>query len=398
MRSAVPLTVLCLGCVGHQSRPTTGVTPVPEAVAPPDLDAMLLPPVAGQLALWVNQPANFAIVGVAPQGGAYVLYQQTALDAVPASGYIYVPRNGSEPDVGYDQIYLVASTDTLNLATRSLDDMTARAGVIDAYDVEIAHRDTLPCWDPLDPRLRVTDHPVVIPPGAPACRRLERSYQVVAGHRGFFVVYPTRPAPKPGVLHRKPGIRLDTGDERALRTLAARDQWHAITHAGEPGTELVRALGYVRVDDHWVLGRANPVLAIAHGEVRDILNGAIGTLRGPASALVMESTGRVSEVITSTWATASVDHWMAPGNRGVTAIEAIESRGERGGESSRGASYGYETGRSSARYESSRYESRPSSASVSSYHEAPASHSGYSAPSAPAPSGGGSSGGGGHRP
>ena len=71
------------------------------------LEAMLLPPVDGQLALWVNQTANFAVVGVAPDHGADILYQQTALEGVPVSGYIYVPRG----DAGYDRVYLVASKD-----------------------------------------------------------------------------------------------------------------------------------------------------------------------------------------------------------------------------------------------------------------------------------------------
>lgn len=55
------------------------------------LQAMLLPPVDGKVALWVNQPAYFAVLGVGPERGAEVLYQQTALEAVPANGYVYVP-------------------------------------------------------------------------------------------------------------------------------------------------------------------------------------------------------------------------------------------------------------------------------------------------------------------
>ena len=51
------------------------------------LQAMLLPPVDGRLALWVNQPAYFAVLGVGPERGTEVLYQQSALEAVPESGY-----------------------------------------------------------------------------------------------------------------------------------------------------------------------------------------------------------------------------------------------------------------------------------------------------------------------
>jgi hypothetical protein len=50
--------LLCLGRA--RSRLTT-------ATAPAEIDAMLLPPVDGQLALWVNQPTNFAVTGAMPR-------------------------------------------------------------------------------------------------------------------------------------------------------------------------------------------------------------------------------------------------------------------------------------------------------------------------------------------
>src|SRR5580700_9873714 len=85
--------LLCLGCAG--SRLTT-------APAPAEIDAMLLPPVGAQLALWVNQPTNFAVIGASQDHGAAVLYQQTSLQGVATSGYVYVPQG----DAGYDRVYL----------------------------------------------------------------------------------------------------------------------------------------------------------------------------------------------------------------------------------------------------------------------------------------------------
>lgn len=79
------------------------------------LQAMLLPPVDGKLALWINQPANFAVLGVGPERGTEVLYQQTALEAVPESGYVYVPMR-ADPDVDYEQVYLVASPAPIDLS------------------------------------------------------------------------------------------------------------------------------------------------------------------------------------------------------------------------------------------------------------------------------------------
>src|SRR5262249_49167236 len=76
----------------------------------------------------------------------------------------------------------------------------------------------------------------------------------------------------------KPGVRLQPADEHVLHWLAAKDQWHAITHAGEPGTELPRALGYVQVGGQWVMGRANPLLASTHAQVREIMMQPSGRL------------------------------------------------------------------------------------------------------------------------
>jgi hypothetical protein len=76
---------------------------------------MLLPPVDGRVALWVNQPAYFGVLGVGSERGTEVLYQQSALEAVPESGYVYVPTRG-DPDVDYEQVYLVASPSPIDLS------------------------------------------------------------------------------------------------------------------------------------------------------------------------------------------------------------------------------------------------------------------------------------------
>lgn len=88
------------------------------------LQAALLPPVDGKMALWVNQPSYFAVVGVGPERGAEVLYQQTALEAVPSNGFISVPTHPeavaapemAEPDADYEQVYLVASPTPIDVS------------------------------------------------------------------------------------------------------------------------------------------------------------------------------------------------------------------------------------------------------------------------------------------
>jgi hypothetical protein len=271
MRSVVPLAVLCLGSVANLSRPASGQTPT--APEPRALDAMLLPPVDGRLALWVNQPANFAVIGVAPQGGVDILYRQTALDGVPASGYVYVPRAGAEPDAGYEQIYLVASHDNLDLSGKSIEDVIQHAGIADGYDVDTAAR---PCFDN---RRYFQDRPIVVQ--EEPCPHLRRGYQITSGHRGFFVV----PRRTPPAVHPKPGIRLETGEERVLRWLAAEDQWHAITHHGEPGTELTQAL------------RVNPRFSYASEQMRE---------SGSRESASVSSTNQASH--TSSSASASSSH------------------------------------------------------------------------------------------
>jgi hypothetical protein len=285
MRSAWWVAVLCLGCAG--SRPTT--EPAPVAANGPPLDAMLLPPVDGQLALWVNQPANFAVVGVAGERGADVLYQQTALDGVPKSGYVYVPQG----DAGYDRVYLVASREPIDL-TSSLDNAMTGAKVVDAYAADTVRLDSLRCEDG---RLSLVRTRIVSenPPRTreeeqkfAECyqqqRQIEAQRRPIAAGRQFFVVakgttQPTHkslpPGYKPPKLVPKPGFGsgpgLGRGDERTLRWLASKDQWHAVTHNGEPGNELPRAaVGYM-----------------ARGgvsQVRAIMNGSQNSVRGTGSS------------------------------------------------------------------------------------------------------------------
>jgi hypothetical protein len=290
--------LLCLGCAG--SRLTT-------APAPAEIDAMLLPPVDGQLALWVNQPTNFAVIGTTQEHGADVPYQQTALQGVPMSGYVYVPQG----DAGYDRVYLVASHDPIDL-TGSLDDAIAGANVVDAYAADTVGLDSLRCKDgrlSLVRRTIVTTHPKltrVNDERFAECylqHHFERQRYALAAGRQFFAMQPGKPAPttkkflppgyKPPKLVPKPGTRLDRSDQRALRWYAAKDQWHAITHNGEPGTELPRALGYVRYGSVWVPRWGNAMLGGAHEEVRAIVNGNVGSVHG-TTALVMEPTGRIA--------------------------------------------------------------------------------------------------------
>src|SRR5579862_46202 len=132
------------------------------------LQAMLLPPVDGKLALWINQPAYFAVLGVGPERGTEVLYQQTALEGVPASGYVYVPMRADAvpapqlagPDADYEQVYLVASPTPIDLsafpsARRDVDPATpadfhdesmryvlASSSVVDGYQ----YADTVDRW------------------------------------------------------------------------------------------------------------------------------------------------------------------------------------------------------------------------------------------------------------
>ncbi|HSY83075.1 MAG TPA: hypothetical protein VK807_15005 [Gemmatimonadaceae bacterium] len=277
--------LLCLGCAG--SRLTTAPTPA-------EIDAMLLPPVDGQLALWVNQPTNFAVIGATQAHGADVLYQQTALQGVPLSGYVYVPQG----DAGYDRVYLVASHDPINL-TGSLDDAIAGANVVDAYAADTVGLDSLRCNDgrlSLVRRTIVIKHPErtrVDEERFAECylqHHFERHRYALAAGRQFFAMQPGKPAPttkkflppgyKPPKLVPKPGTRLDRSDQRALRWYAAKDQWHAITHNGEPGTELPRALGYVRYGSVWVPNWGNAMLGGAHEEVRAIVNGNVGSVHG----------------------------------------------------------------------------------------------------------------------
>ena len=104
--------VFLMGCASQMAR-----TPV---------QAMLLPPVDGKLALWINRPAYFAVLGVGQERGAEVIYQQTALDAIPASGYVYIPMptapvaapEMAQPDAEYEQVYLVASSTPIDLSRR----------------------------------------------------------------------------------------------------------------------------------------------------------------------------------------------------------------------------------------------------------------------------------------
>jgi hypothetical protein len=283
--------LLCLGCAG--SHLTT-------APAPAEIDAMLLPPVDGQLALWVNQPTNFAVIGATQEHGAEVLYQQTALQGIPMSGYVYVPRG----DAGYDRVYLVASHDPIDL-TGSLDDAIASANVVDAYAADTVGLDSLRCTDG---RLSLVRRTIVNKNDErfASCyleSHFERNRYALAAGRQFFAIQPGKPAPttkkflppgyKPPKLVPKPGTRLDRGDQRALRWYAAKDQWHAITHNGEPGTELPRALGYMRYGSVWVPRWGNAMLGGAHREVRAIVNGNVGSVHG-TTALVMEPTGRIA--------------------------------------------------------------------------------------------------------
>ncbi len=277
-RSVLVSLVVCAGAhlLGAQE---------PVAATDQPLDAMLLPPVDGQLALWVNQPANFAVVGVAPDHGAAILYQQTALEGIPASGYVYV-RPG---DAGYDRVYLVASRDSLDLSG-TLDDAMASASVLDAYATDTTHWDKVQCSDGdlvLVRTNRIDDRdfsgrilwrlPGGCPPNYPVEGKRYQHPYMFAGGRGFFIV--NRPAPthkslppgyRPPRFYPNLGGRLSIADQHALRWLAAKDEWHAVTHNGEPGTELPRALGYVQSHGEWVLGRSNPALAAVRKEVRAI--------------------------------------------------------------------------------------------------------------------------------
>jgi hypothetical protein len=338
--------LLCLGCAG--SRLTT-------APAPAEIDAMLLPPVDGQLALWVNQPTNFAVIGTTQEHGADVLYQQTAFQGVPTSGYVYVPQG----DAGYDRVYLVASHDPIDL-TGSLDDAIAGANVVDAYAADTVGLDSLRCKDgrlSLVRRMIVGKNPKRTYEDEERfanCyleHHLERQRYTLAAGRQFFAIQPGKPLTthkflppgyKPPKLVPKPGTELGRSDQRALRWYAAKDQWHAITHNGEPGTELPRALGYVRYGGVWVPRWGNALVASAHEEVRAIVNGNVGSVRG-TTALVMEPTGRI--------ATAE-----------VSVSRGFSSQGTPRVEYSTGGGAGY----------------------TSSYHEA-ATHASYSAPSYSAP-------------
>jgi hypothetical protein len=283
--------LLCLGCAG--SRLTT-------APAPAEIDAMLLPPVDGQLALWVNQPTNFAVIGASQEHGADVLYQQTALQGVPMSGYVYVPRG----DAGYDRVYLVASHDPIDL-TGSLDDAIAGANVVDAYAAYTVGLDSLRCNDG---RLSLVRRTILSKNDERLANcylehHSERQRYALAAGRQFFAIQPGKPAPttkkflppgyKPPKLVPKPGTHLDRSDQRSLRWYAAKDQWHAITHNGEPGTELPRALGYVQYGSVWVPRWGSSLLGNAHEEVRAIVNGNVGSVHG-TTALVMEPTGRIA--------------------------------------------------------------------------------------------------------
>jgi hypothetical protein len=339
--------LLCLGCAG--SRLTT-------APAPAEIDAMLLPPVDGQLALWVNQPTNFAVIGTTQERGADVLYQQTALQGVATSGYVYVPQG----DAGYDRVYLIASHDPIDL-TGSLDDAIAGANVVDAYAADTVGLDSLRCKDG---RLSLIRRTIVSKSPAPTredeervadCyleHHFERQRYALAAGRQFFAMKPGKPAPthkslppgyKPPKLVPKPGTRLGRSDERSLRWYAAKDQWHAITHNGAPGTELPRALGYVRYGSVWVPRWGSTLPGNAHEQVRAIVNGNVGAVRGN-TALVMEPTGRIS--------TAEVSVSREFSSPGAPRVEYSTSGGA-----------GY----------------------TSSYHEA-ATHASYSAPSSSAPS------------
>lgn len=362
MPRAVWLAMLaCLGCAG--ARPTTEPAPVAA------IDAMLLPPVDGQLALWVNQPGNFAVIGVAQAHGADVLYEQTALQGVPASGYVYVPRG----DAGYDRVYLIASRDPIDL-TGSLDDATAGANVVDAYAADTVGLDSLRCNDGRLFLIRRT-----IASGNPKRTReederfaecylqhhFERHRYAIAAGRQFFAMNPGKPAQpthkslppryRPPKLVPKPGTHLERSDERALRWYAAKDQWHAITHNGEPGTELPRALGYVRYGTVWVPKWGNTLLGTAHDQVRAIVNGTVGSVHSK-TALVMEPTGRI--------ATAEVSVSRGFSSQGAPRVEYTTSTG-------------WSNHAGVAAYSPSGYSSG--------YHES-AGHISYSAPSYSAPS------------
>ena len=289
--------LLCLGCAG--SRLTT-------APAPAEIDAMLLPPVDGQLALWVNQPTNFAVIGTTQERGADVLYQQTALQGVPMSGYVYVPRG----DAGYDRVYLIASHDPIDL-TGSLDDAIAGANAVDAYAADTVGLDSLRCTDGRLSLVRRT----IVSKNPKRTREdderfancylehhFERQRYALAAGRQFFAIQPGKPLTthkflppgyKPPKLVPKPGTQLGRSDQRALRWYAAKDQWHAITHNGEPGGELPRALGYLKVGTDWVPDHVDPRLASADREVREIVNGSVGALR-TRTALVMEPGGVIA--------------------------------------------------------------------------------------------------------
>ncbi len=363
--------LLCLGCAG--SRLTT-------APAPAEIDAMLLPPVDGQLALWVNQPTNFAVIGATQEHGADVLYQQTALEGVPMSGYVYVPQG----DAGYDRVYLVASHDPIDL-TGSLDDAIAGANVVDAYAADTVGLDSLRCKDgrlslvrrtivSKDPkRTREDDERFA---NCYSEHHFERQRYALAAGRQFFAMQPGKPTQKkflppgykPPKLVPKPGTRLDRGDQRALRWYAAKDQWHAITHNGEPGTELPRALGYVRYGSVWVPRSGNAMLGGAHEEVRAIVNGNVGSVHG-TTALVMEPTGRI--------ATAEVSVSRGFSSQGAPRVEYSTGGGS-------GYTSSYHEAATRASYSAPSYSAPTSTAS---------SHESSSAPSAPS---GSSSGG--HRP
>jgi len=312
--------LLCLGCAG--SRLTT-------APAPAEIDAMLLPPVDGQLALWVNQPTNFAVIGTAQEHGADVLYQQTALQGVPMSGYVYVPQG----DAGYDRVYLIASHDPIDL-TGSLDNAIAGANVVDAYAADTVGLDSLRCNDgrlSLVRRTIVSKNPKRTSEDDERLancyseHHFERQRYALAAGRQFFAMKPGKPTHKslppgyrPPKLVPKPGTQLGRSDQRALRWYAAKDQWHAITHNGEPGTELPRALGYVRYGSVWVPRWGNAMLGVAHEEVRAIVNGNVGSVHG-TTALVMEPTGRIAtaQVSVSSQGTARVEY-LTGGGAGYT--------------------------------------------------------------------------------
>jgi hypothetical protein len=66
-------------------------------------------------------------------------------------------------------------------------------------------------------------------------------------------IYP--PGKGKGVPHRPPKIEPKPEIDRTMRYLAAKDEWHALTHHGEAGTEVVQALksssGWAPASTNW---------------------------------------------------------------------------------------------------------------------------------------------------